>query len=168
MRSAIKDIFCFVIFWLTLPCALVISCASSMGEVQSPFKSIPVQNSTGTSMRVLWTVSAYKIGFGGEWGDNEARSLLFKPLDISSSSITFNGQTCQGISFKSEMVDTEKYLSERYQTTPHMLGIPEETIQVIKTNCQLPGFSEYIRLTDRRLIVWIEGVFFVFEPFVNK
>jgi len=119
-------------------------------------------------MRVLWTVSAYKIGFGGKWGDDEARSLLFKPLDKRSSSITFNGQTCQGISFQSELVDTKKYLSERYQTTPHMLGIQEETIQVIRTNCQLPGFSEYIRLTDRRLIVWIEGVFFFFEPTVNK
>ena len=168
MRSAIKNIFCFVIFWLILPCALAASCVSSMGEVQSSFKLIPVQNSTGKGMRVLWTVSAYKISFGGEWGENEARSLLFKPLDIRSSSITFNGQTCQGISFKSEIVDTEKYLSERYQTTPQMLGIPEATIQVIKTNCQLPGFSEYIRLTDRRLIVWIEGVFFVFEPTVNK
>jgi len=168
MRSAIKNIFSFVIFWLTLPCALAVSCASSMGEVQSPVKLIPVQNSRGKVMRVLWTVSAYKIGFGGKWGENEARSLLFKPLDKRSSSITFNGQTCRGISFKSEMVHTEKYLSERYQTTPHMLGISQETIQVIKTNCQLPGFSEYIRLKDRRLIVWIEGVFFFFEPTVNK
>jgi len=152
-----------------MACALVASRESNTGEVVlSPFKLDPVQNSTGKGMRVLWTVSEYKIGFGGEWGENEARSLLFKPLDVSTSSITFNGQTCQGISFKSEIVDTDKYLSERYQTTPQMLGILEETIQVIKTNCQLPGFSEYIRLTDRRLIVWIEGVFFVFESAVNK
>jgi len=168
MRLAIKDIFRFVIFWLTMAFALVASCESNKGEIPSSFKLDPAQNSTGNVMRVLWTVSEYKIGFGGEWGENEARSLLLKPLDKRSSSITFNGQTCQGISFKSEIVDAEKYLSERYQTTPHMLGIPEETIQVIKTNCQLPGFSEYIRLKDRRLIIWIKGVFFFFEPTVNK
>ena len=138
-----------------------------MGEVRAPLKLIAAQEGTGKGMRVLWTVSTYKIGFGGEWGENEARSLLFKPLDIRSSSITFNGQTCQGISFSSETVDTNKYLAERYQATPQIFDISEETIQVIKTACRLPGFSEYIRLMDRRLIVWIKGVFFVFEPTVN-
>jgi len=167
VRSAIKDIFCFVTFWLALSCAVAISCESNMGEVQSTFKLISVQNGTGMGMRVLWTVSDYKIGFGGEWGEDEARSLLFKPLDIRSSSITFNGQTCQGISFKSEIVDTGQYLSERYQTTPQILGVPDETIQVVRTNCPLPGFSEYIRLMDRRLIIWIDGVFFFLEPAVN-
>ncbi len=167
MRSAIRDIFSYLIFWLTLPCALVPVCASNMGEELPSLKLLTAQEGTGKGTRVLWTVSTYKIGFGGEWGENEARSLLFKPLDIRSSSITFNGQTCQGISFSSEPVDTNKYLAERYQATPQMLDILEETIQVIKTDCRLPGFSEYIRLMDRRLIVWIEGVFFVFEPTVN-
>lgn len=168
MRSTIKKFFSFVIFWLTLPCALASTFESNMGEVQSHFKLIPVQNNTGELRRVLWTVSNYKIGSGARWGENEARSLLFKPLDMGSSYITFNGQNCQGISFTSEIFNTDKYLSERYQMTPEMLGILEETIQVIKTDCQLPGFSEYIRLTDSRLIVWIEGVFFVFEPNVKK
>jgi hypothetical protein len=138
-----------------------------MEEEKSPEKLIPEQNSKGEAMRVLWTVSAYKITSGGKWEENEARSLLFKPLDIGSSYITFNGQTCRDISFTIEVVNTYEYLSERHQTTPQMLDIKEETIRVIKTNCQLPGFSEYMRLADRRLIVWIEGVFFVFEPTVN-
>lgn len=167
MRSAIRDIFSYLIFWLTLPCAFAPVCASDVGEVRPSLKSLTAQEGTGKGMRVLWTVSTYKIGFGGEWGDNEARSLLFKPLDIRSSSITFNGQTCQGIFFTSEIVDANKYLAERYQTTPRILDISEETIRVVKTDCSLPGFSEYIRLMDRRLIVWIKGVFFVFEPTVN-
>ena len=168
MRSAIKDIFRFFIFWSTLSCVLAASCESIMGEAQSTFQVNPVQSSTGETRRVLWRVSAYKIGFGARWGENEARSLLFKPLDMGSSYITFNGQTCQGISFTSEIFDTGEYLSERYQTTPQMLGILDKTLEVIKTDCQLPGFSEYIRLTDSRLIVWIEGVFFVFKPNVTK
>jgi hypothetical protein len=118
-------------------------------------------------MRVLWTISNYIITPGEKWGENEARSLLFKPLDIGSSYITFNGQTCRDISFISEVVNTDEYLSQRHQTTPQMLGIKEKTIRVVKTNCRLPGFSEYIRLADRRLIIWIEGAFFFFEPTVN-
>jgi hypothetical protein len=162
------NIFKFIFFGLALFGGLAASCELIMGEEQFTSKFIPVQSNTGEAGRVLWTVSAYKICNGAGWGENEARSLLFKPLDIGSSYITFNGRTCQGISFTSETFATDRYLSARYQTTPEILGILDETIQVIKTNCQLPGFSEYIRLTDRRLIVWIQGVFFVFEPNVKK
>jgi hypothetical protein len=164
----VKNIFSFVIFWLSLLCALAVACESNMEEVKSPDKLNSEQNGKGEGMRVLWTVSAYKIFSGAKWGENEARALLFKPLDINSSSITFNFQTCQGIYFTSEIVDTDKYFSERHQIKPQMLDISEETIRVFKTDCQLPGFSEYIQLTDGSLIVWIEGVFFFFEPNIKK
>ena len=164
----IKNVFCFTTFGLTLLCVLAASCGSNIEEEKYLYQSSTAQNKTMGEMRVLWTVSAYKITAGGKWGENEARSLLFKPLDIGSSYITFNGQICQGISFTSEVVDTDKYLSERYQTSPEMLGIIAPTIEIIETNCPLPGFSEYIRLPNSQLIVWIEGVFFVFEPNVDK
>ena len=121
----------------------------------------------GASVRVLWTVSAYHIGKSAVWGKTEAQDMLFEPLDISTSSITFDGQTCQDVTFESEIVDAAKYLAEGYQTTPQTFGFEEKTLRVIKTNCFLPGFSEYMRLMDRRLIVPINGVLFVFEPAVN-
>ena len=121
----------------------------------------------GMKMRVLWTVSAYHIGKSAVWGKTEAKSMLFKPLDINTSTITFDGQTCHDVIFKSEIVDAAQYLAEKYQTTPQTLGFEEKTLKVIKTNCCLPGFSEYMRLMDRRLIVPINGVLFVFEPTVN-
>jgi len=122
---------------------------------------------TGVAMRVLWTVSAYHIRKKAVWGKTEAQGMLFKPLDISTSSITFDGQTCHDVTFETEIVDAVKYLAVRYQTTPQTLGFEEKALKVIKTNCCLPGFSEYMRLRDRRLIVPINGVFFVFEPAVN-
>jgi hypothetical protein len=122
---------------------------------------------TGVTMRVLWTVSAYHIGKNAAWGKTEAQGMLFKPLDISTSTITFDGQTCHDVTFETEIVDSVQYLAERYQTTPQTFNFEEKTLKVIKTNCCLPGFSEYMRLRDRRLIVPINGVFFVFEPAVN-
>ena len=118
-------------------------------------------------MRVLWTVSAYHIGKNAAWGKAEAQDMLFEPLDITASSITFDGQTCQDVTFETENVDAAKYLAERYQTTPQTIGFEEKTLKVIKTDCFLPGFSEYMRLRDRRLIVPINGVLFFFEPAVN-
>ncbi|MCF8055923.1 MAG: hypothetical protein K9K37_04700 [Desulfocapsa sp.] len=118
-------------------------------------------------MRVLWTVTAYHIGQNSTWGEAEARRMLFKPLDISSSTITFDGQTCQDVTFTSELVDFEQYFTERHKMIPQELRLENETMKVIKTNCLIPGFQEYMRLSDRRLIVSIEGVLFVFEPKVN-
>ena len=136
-------------------------------ERTNRFEYFAASANVGVTMRVLWTVSAYHIGKSAVWGKTEAHNMLFKPLDINTSSITFDGQTCHDVTFETEIVDAAKYLVERYQTTPQTFNFEEKTLKVIKTNCCLPGFSEYMRLMDRRLIVPINGVLFVFEPAVN-
>ena len=118
-------------------------------------------------MRVLWTVSEYRLGTNAIWGNEEARKLLFKPLDIDANSITFDGKKCSNVTFKKETVKVKEYLDNFFHTTPQTLGIADETVEVIKTNCNLPGFAEYLRLRDRRLVIQINGVFFYLEPAVN-
>jgi len=121
----------------------------------------------GSSMRVLWTISGYKVGEGAVWGEEEARKLLFKPLDMDATKITFDGQTCHDVIFEKKTVTAKEYFANVYRTTPQALDIKEELIEVVKTNCNLPGFAEYIRLKDRRLMIHLNGVFFYFEPTVN-
>ena len=118
----------------------------------------------GMSMRVLWTVSSYVIGSDADWGEKEADALLFKPLDISESEIVFNDLTCKNISFQEEIVEAEDYLANIWDITRQELGISDEQIKVIKTQCDIPGFGEYMRLSDGHLVVVIHGVFFSFEP----
>ena len=121
----------------------------------------------GLTMRVLWTVSDYHLGKGAMWGKAEAESMLGKPLDITKSTITFDGQTCHDVLFKRENVDAAQYLAEKHQTTPRALGLAGKTLNVVNTTCSLRGFSEYMRLKDGKLIVPINGVLFVFAPAVN-
>lgn len=123
--------------------------------------------SGGVSMRVLWTISEYKVGEGAVWGEDEARELLFKPLDIDTTQITFDGKTCRNVIFQREKVNAKEYLDHAYRTTPRALGIEDETVELVKTNCDLPGFAEFMRLKDRRLIIHLNGVFFYFQPAVN-
>jgi hypothetical protein len=141
-------------------------------EKQSPMSKNDGQSSQrvvsgGVSMRVLWTVSKYKVGEGALWGEEEARKLLFKPLDIDADKITFDGRTCRNVVFEKRMVNAKEYLGNVYRTTPQALDIEEELIEVLKTNCNLPGFAEYMRLKDRTLIIHLNGVFFYFNPAVN-
>jgi hypothetical protein len=119
------------------------------------------------SMRALWTISNYKVTGGAVWGEEEARKLLFKPLDIDATQITFDGKTCRNVIFQRGEVNAKEYLDNAYRTTPQALGIKEEAVEVVKTNCDLPGFAEYMRLKDRRLIIYLNGVFFHFKPAVN-
>jgi hypothetical protein len=60
-----------------------------------------------------------------------------------------------------------EYLSHVYHTPPEALGVENEVLEVVKTNCSLPGFAEYMRLKGRRLMIHLNGVFFYFEPAVN-
>lgn len=145
--------------------------ASNPGENSPVLKteglSSPSTVNGGVSIRVLWRISKYKVGKDAVWGEEEASRLLFKPLDIEGTKITFDGRACQDVIFVKEMVNAKEYLDRVYRTTPRALGINEDVVEVVKTNCALPGFAEYIRLRDRRLVIHINGVFFFFEPSVN-
>jgi len=128
---------------------------------------LPPTAGGGVSMRVLWTVAYYRAGEGAVWGKEEAEKLLFKPLDIGATYITFDGKTCRDVIFRRETVQATEYLDHVFHTTPRALGIGEESLEVVKTNCDLPGFAEYMHLKDRRIVIHINGVFFYFEPAVN-
>ncbi len=156
--------------------ALVMGLGTTMceanAEEQSPVsitEGLPSPSATGVgdSIRVLWRVTDYKVGKSAVWGKDEAGKLLFKPLDIGATYITFDGKTCRDVVFKRTRVRAEEYLDQAYRTSPRALGIGEEALEVVKTNCDLPGFAEYMRLKDRRLVIHINGVFFYFEPAVN-
>jgi hypothetical protein len=98
----------------------------------------------------------------------KAREKLFLTLDINESEIYFDGQVCVGVKFQEETVNTADYLSSSWQISPEALDIAEfQQVQVIKTNCSLFGFKEYLRLSDSRLILREGDAFYFFEPVYN-
>ena len=119
------------------------------------------------NFRVLWTVTEYKILDKSKISEQEALAFLSKPLDISETSITFDGDTCSNISFQKKDVDSKDYLLSRFNILPEDVGINEPILQVVRTSCDLPGFAEYLRLPNRQLIVFRNGVLLFFSPWVN-
>jgi hypothetical protein len=75
--------------------------------------------------------------------EKTAQAFLSKPLDMTDSSIIFDGQTCQGVSFQRKTVDAAEYLSTTWKVTPHDLGNDVQELQAIKIHCSLPTFREY-------------------------
>ena len=123
-------------------------------------------NPDGVSVSVKWTVSDYVFGKVSAWGKQDADALLFKSLDITETEINFDGRSCSDVNFAEETVKPEEYLITVWKITPQELSIDSPELQVIKTNCGIPGFNEYMRLGTGRLIVPIKGVFFFFDPLV--
>lgn len=151
---------------LVLSWAFTLSC--SAGEKMVGSSAAPSEKSgQGVSLRVLWTVSSYHRLSTATMHEDDARAMLFKPLDISATAITFAGQTCRDVVSTSESIDAENYLRKRFQVTPQALGLEEKMLTVVRTTCRIPGFGEYVRLRDRRLLVPMQGVLFVFSPVVN-
>jgi hypothetical protein len=156
-----------VLFWILGALMFPLNPEDQSLMLKTEGVSSPPTVSGSVSMRVLWTISGYKVSDGAVWGEEEARKLLFKPLDIDADKITFDGQACRDVIFEKRMVNAKEYLGHVYQTTPQALGIEQEKVEVVKTNCNLPGFAEYMRLRDRRLVIHLNGVFFYFNPAVN-
>lgn len=164
------------LYLLTLLSLFFFGCGSTVTALYAEGEPIVLKNEGllssptgkgGVAMRVLWTVSGYKMGHDPLWGEKDARAMLFKPLDITATAITFDGRTCRDVTFRQETLKTKDYLASVFHTTPQTLGIAEEVVEVVKTNCSLPGFGQYLRLKDRRLIIYLNGVFFYFEPVIN-
>lgn len=165
MSSVQHSLTLFLLFSFIL--CTVQSSLSVAGTKNTPKDDPLATSATGVSMRVLWTILDFHRGSYAALSEKEARTMLFKPLDMTTSSIVFDGQSCDDILFEKETVETKIYLQERFQVSPQTLGLEQETVQIIKTNCPMTGFSEFLRLQDRRLIVPIHGVLFVFEPALN-
>jgi len=160
-----------LITWLVSGCGSTETATVAEGKsmvVKNEGSSFPSTGGIGVSMRVLWTVSGYKMGNDALWSEKDARAMLFKPLDITATAIIFDGKTCRDVTFQKETLNTKDYLASAFHTTPQILGIAEVAVEVVKTNCSLPGFDQYLRLKDRRLVIHLNGVFFYFEPKVNN
>lgn len=140
---------------------------SEAKQTDSPATAEIVALGEVTSMRVLWTVSQYVLGKDYLGDEGSIKAYLAKPLDINETEIIFDGQVCKGVVFQQEPVEAVDYLSTNWRETPQSLGIEGLKVEVIKTNCGLFGFKEYLRLEDRRLIVPFQGTYYFFDPFVN-
>lgn len=169
MLPSIRPIFAVILFCTTVSTVYAQSPQNEMDEPRSPAQSVSDAGGSGISMRVLWTINEYRLSPDALMSEAMARAYLFKPLDIDqeASQITFAGQACQDVVFQMREMSSTDYFKRAFHITPNAIGVPEEKVQVFNTNCNIPGFSEYVRLNDSRLIVSIQGVFFFFNPRVT-
>lgn len=116
------------------------------------------------TLRITWLVSDYRILDRGMATDQEARALLSRPLSVDDVSISFDGKSCVDVSFQRHAVDLRAYLRSHFNLSPEDLGITSPAGQLVRTSCDLAGFSEYLQVPARKILVFRDGICLIFSP----
>lgn len=105
--------------------------------------------STISSMRVLWRVGRVEQACtdGASCGGSFAPGT---PLDITASSITFGDRSCTGVRFERSSASLADFLGPECATPS---GLSPTAVTVFRSDCDIPGFAEYARLPDGRLLL---------------
>jgi hypothetical protein len=109
----------------------------------------------------LWRVATNFPGPVSAMSAEQIDALSKETLDIRADQITFQGQSCPVSSFSIESKDGAQYFQDMYKTDAQLLTVGTAPIEVIKTDCTLPGLSEFVRTANDDLIVNVDGVFFL-------
>ncbi len=89
------------------------------------------------------------------------QTWIGKTARITQTAISFEGRTCRVTPGISQM-QAGVFLAA-HQLTPKDLGIPEETLEIVDTGCDIPGFQTLLALKDGRFLMLYENVFFILE-----
>ncbi len=89
--------------------------------------------------------------------ETEAGSWLGKTIRITQNGMTFEGRSCR-VTPEIEKVETGVYLASM-QTSPGEVGIEAESMDLVRTGCDIPGLQTLLALPDGRFVLLHKGVF---------
>lgn len=111
-----------------------------------------------------WVITRYVIGPVSALDTAQAGAMVSQQVEILPTEIRFQGKTCPNLVTRAETVNAPDYLSSSWKVSPELLGLRQTELQVIHTNCDIPGFQDYMLLDGGKLLIGLDGVFFEFDP----
>lgn len=91
---------------------------------------------------------------------HHADTLVDQKAIIARNHVVFNEEMCITEGWKRKIVDTNAYLQQQYGITPQYAGLQSDTLHVYRCGCPIKGFSELMLLSQQRLMIHIDDVFF--------
>jgi hypothetical protein len=110
-----------------------------------------------------WQLYSYAYGPVHATTEAQANAQISKKAIFAPTSITFGDQSCDNLSYTARYVNPADYLLQTYQAPPETIYLGQENMDIITTNCTIPGFSDIIRLStihNTTLIINQDGVFY--------
>lgn len=107
-----------------------------------------------------WKVEKYKRASTNGLSDEEVDNIVGSDALFHEKFVILGNDICLSPAYKIKNVNTLDYLLYQYKVNPDFLGIVDRQIQVIYMTSEEQCYYEFIRETDDKMIVNIDGVFF--------
>lgn len=111
-----------------------------------------------------WEVEKYKRANTNGLTDEELDEIVGSEALFHEKVVVIGNDFCLDPSYKLKNVNTLDYLLYQYKINPDFLDIKSKKILVVSMTCEEQYYYEFIKVTDDKMIVNIDGVFF----YMNK
>lgn len=107
-----------------------------------------------------WEIDNYKIVNQNSLTEDEINDIVKNEALFHEKVVVIGKELCLSPTYKLKNVNTLDYLLYQYKINPDFLNIKSKKIQVISMTCEEQYYYEFIKETDDKMIVNIDGVFF--------
>lgn len=107
-----------------------------------------------------WVIEDYKVTVEEEEVEEIVKYYMGKDALFHEDLVVLGDDCCKDPIFKTKNVNTWDYILYHYKTNPDFLGIEKDKIQIISITSEDQFFYEFIKESDDKIIVNIDGVFF--------
>ena len=112
-----------------------------------------------------WVIEDYKIGdVSGAMDEKTAKTYIGKEALFDEKLVAIDDQYCLEPLFKIKNVNTADYFIYQYKLNPDFLDIAKNEIQIVSIMNKEQFFHEFIKVSEEKIIINIDGVFF----YLNK
>lgn len=145
---------------LTLLIGLLFSITACNVENYDTIDSIMAPENSTPPLSGEWVIEDYVMGNMSTMDENMAKTYLGKEVLFYKDLVAIGEEYCMSPIYKIKNVDPVDYLIYQYKTSPKLLDIDKEEIQIVSVISNEQFFYEFIKKSEDTVIVNIDGVFF--------
>lgn len=111
-----------------------------------------------------WQITRWSFAAISAMDKSQADAWLNKVADISTTRLAFDGKTCQVTTASSAKATSSDYFIAGFKTKPTDIGVMQDNVDVVNTNCAGTPFAQFAQLNATTLVIAWDGVFFFMSP----
>ncbi|GAA0725432.1 lipoprotein [Clostridium malenominatum] len=151
----------FIIFFTS---AILSGCSLSRFKFTDKITS---PNNKLSPINGVWEIKKFKVFNSGNKKYGESKT---EPVDLLGIKSAFNedyslliDEVCNKPNYKLKEVDANNYFFYTYKVNKSDLDISVDKIEVISVICEESLFYDFIKISDKELIVYLDNVFYYLE-----
>lgn len=139
------------------------ACASGANR-ENQYNLTNTQNEN--SFLGTWKISSYRLGNITAITEQDAAKFIGKTIFLGENSAELIDDLCESPNYNITEEKTRPYLHEMYRINPEKIGIKEDELSILNLTCERESYE--IIMSNKNLLLFIDGVFFVLEKLATQ